>query len=141
MIMSAADRQKFLKDVEGIVCKDRNASYGEPEDSFSLIARFWTNYLEGKGLLNKGAIALTPLDVALLLDLMKTARLCSNPEHFDSLLDKAGYAACAGGMLMTMVQPVGSKDIGKLVEVDPTKPLTEYNSLAPKDFEPPAIKD
>lgn len=81
------NRAEFLQEVANIVTKDRNAQYGEPEDTFALIAQYWSLYL---------STDITSFDVAMLMALMKMARIQSSkvmPE--DSLIDLAGYAACA----------------------------------------------
>lgn len=91
-------RSKFLKEVEGIVNNNRNAQYGGAEDSFLCIASLWTAYLQTAMHLGK-PLRISPLDVALMMDLMKTARLAANPTHYDSWIDKAGYSACGGGIV------------------------------------------
>lgn len=74
-----------------ITSKDRNSVYGNPEDNFANIAGYWSHYLSTqRGMI----IVITPQDVAHLMILMKIARLSTNPDHRDSLLDVAGYAAC-----------------------------------------------
>lgn len=89
-------RNKFLATVQGIVNNDRNKSYGSAEDSFQAIADFWSTYLYTRFGFSQD---ITVFDVACMMDLMKSARIASNPTHMDSWVDKAGYAACAGGIL------------------------------------------
>lgn len=85
-------REDILKKAQEIVTGEREDTYGGPEDSFNRIATFWDAFL-----LNKfGVEGLEPYDVALMMDLMKTARLMQAPDHSDSWIDKAGYAACGG---------------------------------------------
>lgn len=94
-------RVVFLENVREIVCHDRATSYGNPEDSFQTIANLWNAYLTAKeGNKAEPSVILTVLDVALMMDLLKTARLAANPTHLDSWLDKAGYSACGGSLLM-----------------------------------------
>lgn len=62
----------------------RQENYGSPEDNFRRIADLWTDYL------NRG---IEPHDVAIMMILMKAARLMNNPSHLDSWIDIAGYAA------------------------------------------------
>jgi hypothetical protein len=70
---------------------DRNANYGNPEDNFQHIANLWNSYLR----VSRPQTALiTPADVAIMNMLIKVARLGNNPNHYDSALDIAGYAAC-----------------------------------------------
>lgn len=80
--------------------KDRGLNYGRPADNFRRIARLWNahilnRYGDGFGGDTTIAIpALDEIDVALMMDLMKTARLENAPAHLDSWIDKAGYTAC-----------------------------------------------
>lgn len=83
--MAAMDRQELLTEAIDVVTRDRNTEYGEPEDTFQKIAEYWSVLF---------GLRIESYQVALALDLLKTARLMSNPSHRDSWLDKAGYAAC-----------------------------------------------
>lgn len=80
-------RRTLLDEAAEIVTKDRNTTYGEPEDTFSRIAGLWSSYLRGRN-------PITATDVANMMILMKVARLSTNPGHRDSWVDIAGYAAC-----------------------------------------------
>ena len=40
------DRNKIVEEVRHTVCNDRQDQYGEPEDSFALIEKFWSDYLD-----------------------------------------------------------------------------------------------
>lgn len=71
----------------------RDDTYGKPEDNFARIAALWQAFLD-----NRDSTALTPRDVALMMVLMKTARLQEDQGHGDSWVDIAGYAACGGGI-------------------------------------------
>lgn len=71
----------------------RGESYGTPEDNFRRIAELWSVHTVnryGTGLKFDAA------DVALMMALMKIARLENDPTHHDSWVDVAGYAACGG---------------------------------------------
>ena len=88
------DRERLLQEAIDTITKDRNEEYGGPENSFKLIADFWNVYLDAKRS-NTGIMpSITPGDVALMMDLLKTARLIANPKHVDSVRDKAGYLGC-----------------------------------------------
>lgn len=78
-------RAEFLKEVEGIICKDRNEQYGEPEDNFKRIAVFWSNYLDRE---------ITSADVAIMMVLFKAARIASGHNKEDNWIDLIGYGAC-----------------------------------------------
>lgn len=69
----------------------RPKAYGPPEQNFERIARLWTDHL-----LNRydESTVLDPVDVACMMALMKIARLEETPDHVDSWVDLAGYAAC-----------------------------------------------
>lgn len=86
-------REAILDEAKGIVMKDRNSTYGNPEDNFRQIAALWSAY--------KG-VHFTSMDVALMNSLIKVARLAKSPEHHDSVVDIAGYAACAGDIQEAM---------------------------------------
>ncbi len=77
---------------------ERGEAYGEVRENFARIAEFWTVWLRQRGLLSDGAV-LAPRDVAMLNDLQKNARLIETPDHVDSIVDKAGYAACYGACI------------------------------------------
>lgn len=64
----------------------RPASYGAPEDSFGRLAEVWCAIFPER--------RWTAADVALALAALKLVRLSFNPEHRDSAVDLAGYAAC-----------------------------------------------
>jgi|ERR1700748_1678942 len=83
-------RSRLLQEAMTITHHDRNANYGNPEDNFGHIANLWNNYL---AVSNRDA-AITPADVAIFQVLQKVARLGNNPNHHDSAVDIAGYAAC-----------------------------------------------
>ncbi len=89
----ASKRQALLQEATRIVAHNRNADYGEPEDSFRLIADYWSLYLKAKY-----DVTLVPADVPLLMALLKLARLTTNPGHHDSQVDVAGYMACLAEM-------------------------------------------
>ena len=82
-------RKETLDAAAAIVTKDREADYGAPENSFTTIASFWDTYLKAR---KPGA--LQAHDVALMMSLLKTARLAENPAKTDSWIDLAGYSAC-----------------------------------------------
>ncbi len=71
-----------------IVDGARRGAYGTPEDNFARIARFWTAYFQNTG----RDITVTAADVSPMMRLMKEARLCETPDHYDSHVDLVGYA-------------------------------------------------
>ena len=91
-------RADVLDTAKGYVLKDRNSTYGSPEDNFRRIATLWNAYLSIRPT-DVGA-PLGPIDVAQMMLLMKVARLAHNPTHKDSWVDTAGYAACGAGIAL-----------------------------------------
>jgi len=89
-------RAEILDTAKQYVTKDRNASYGEPENAFQTIAQFWNVYL---GARRNPKNLITAYDVGVMMLLMKTARMAQMPKNADSAIDAAGYAACAGEIL------------------------------------------
>ncbi len=86
---------KLLEDAKRIVTGARRNAYGNPEDNFACIAKLWQAYLDRtKTASESGIYGITPEDVAVMMILMKCARLAETPGHLDSTLDCAGYAAC-----------------------------------------------
>ena len=82
-------RNRVLREAEKCVCGQREQDYGAPEDSFQKIGTFWTAYLNY-------AVKIDAEDVAAMMALLKIARISENPQHMDSWVDLAGYAACGG---------------------------------------------
>ena len=78
-------RKECLDEAAKCVLQDRSSSYGEPEDSFGVIANFWSVYLGRK---------VYPHDVAMMMALLKIARIKGNHGYADGYIDLAGYAAC-----------------------------------------------
>lgn len=60
--------------------------YGDPEDSFNRVALVWEAIFPER--------EWTAADVALAMAALKLVRLSYCPEHRDSAVDLAGYAAC-----------------------------------------------
>lgn len=80
-------RSDILHKAEQCVCGQREQDYGSPENNFQVIADFWTVY--------KG-VKFTATDVAMMMALLKVARIRSGTGTEDSFVDLAGYAACGG---------------------------------------------
>lgn len=84
------DRGEVLDNARECVCKNRNDSYGEPEDNFRNIANLWNDYLLQKYDFKK----ITPVDIGILMALLKIARMAGKPND-DNYVDAIGYLACA----------------------------------------------
>ena len=84
-------RKEILESADRCVNGDRENQYGSPENNFKMIAMFWNEYLSD---VLDGVI--TPVDVAMMMVLLKIARIKSGTATEDSFVDLAGYAACGG---------------------------------------------
>ena len=81
-------RRRLLEEAAEVISVDRAATHGRAENSFASIAGAWNWWLSIRG---NGP--LSAVDVAIMMDLFKTARLANNLTHRDNWLDKAGYSA------------------------------------------------
>lgn len=81
-------RKEVLDAAASAVLKDRQATHGKPEQSFTTIAGFWNTYLTA---INR---PLLPHDIAIMMALFKYGRLSTNPQHEDNWTDAIGYPAC-----------------------------------------------
>ena len=105
-------RKECLEQAAGCVLKDRNNEYGGPEDSFGVIANFWSVYLGRK---------VYPADVAMMMGLLKIARIKANKGYDDGYIDLAGYAACGAECASRTPSPA-PKDGDELVVLWKHKP-------------------
>jgi len=80
-------RGDVLDTAKQYVTKDRAADHGDMEDNFQRIAEFWSVHLDQ---------LIDAHDVAVMMTLLKVARIKSNPHHMDNFIDGAGYLACGG---------------------------------------------
>lgn len=78
-------RAECLSRALACVCGEREDDYGTPEDSFGKIAALWSAY--------RGE-TYTAQDVAVMMALLKIARIGGGRATVDSWVDLAGYAAC-----------------------------------------------
>ncbi len=90
-------REEVLEAAKVCVCGKREQDYGSPENNFATIAALWEAYTGHK---------YTPVDVAMMMALLKIARIKSGGGTGDSFVDLAGYAAC-GGELLDISKGVG----------------------------------
>lgn len=81
------NRADILDSAKKIVLGHREQEYGSQENNFGLIADLWSTYINYK---------VTPVDVAMMMALLKIARIRSGNAVDDSFVDLAGYAACGG---------------------------------------------
>lgn len=81
------ERKEILDEAARIVTGERQNQYGSAEDSFALIGGLWSDYM---------GVRISPIDVALMMILLKVAREKGGKGKADNWIDIAGYAACGG---------------------------------------------
>ena len=83
------NRYQLLAATEAAVTHKQN-SYGSPDKNFQRIATIW-NVILGEKMKYENEISAA--DVAMMMMGLKLARLIETPDHRDSTIDAAGYAA------------------------------------------------
>lgn len=78
------NRDEILATAATTINGDRDRDYGNASDNFRRMAIGWEVVL---------GVEVTPAQVALCMDWVKTTRLIKSPDHLDSWVDKAGYTA------------------------------------------------
>ena len=66
--------------------RDKQDNYGPPHEFVARLAKMWSGYLG-----NRLTHDLAGTDVAMMMALLKAARLSTNPNHADSLDDFVGW--------------------------------------------------
>lgn len=87
-------RADILHAAEKCVCGQREQDYGTPEDNFKAIAELWNVYLDRVSVGKYGNTIVDEKDVAVMMALLKIARIARGGGKADSWIDLAGYAAC-----------------------------------------------
>jgi len=77
------NRTELLENVT-VALSDRGSAYGDASDNFQRIADMWSVIFGRR---------VTMKQVALCMSAVKMARLIETPDHADSWIDLAGYAA------------------------------------------------
>ena len=80
-------RGQVLDTAKEYVTKDRASDHGYMEDNFNTIGAYWSVHL---------GVEVDATDVAVMMNLLKVARIKSNPKHPDNWIDACGYMACGG---------------------------------------------
>lgn len=83
-------KPSVMIEAEGLVNGARAAAYGHPMENFKRICALWNAYLQGK--YGHDGYWINEEDHAILMILVKIARLEETPNHRDSLVDICGYA-------------------------------------------------
>lgn len=86
-------RADILHAAEKCVCGQRETDYGTPEDNFKAIAELWEAYLN-KACTRGVNVRVEAKDVAVMMALLKIARIAAGGGKADSWIDLVGYAAC-----------------------------------------------
>ena len=79
------NRANCLKKADECVNGKREQDYGSPESNFLKIADLWSAYY---------GVPFSANDVAMMMALLKIARISTGTATEDSFVDLAGYAAC-----------------------------------------------
>lgn len=89
---SLEKRKLIISQAYNIVEGARQLNYGAPEDNFARIAALWETYLIKRK--DQTLFTIDAHDVAMMMVLMKIARLMNTPNHWDSIKDGIGYFTC-----------------------------------------------
>jgi hypothetical protein len=108
---NAPNDPSILAQAAHIVDSDRERTYGDPGKNLRTIANLWDSWLLARGWSGPG---LNTDDVALMMVLLKVARLALNPLHHDSQVDAAGYLR-----LLQRTQQAEAADVGGVAPPPP----------------------
>jgi hypothetical protein len=92
-------RGKILRRALDIINGERQDQYGNPEDSFALIGKYWTEFLKANGVIVCDQVIISPKEVAEMMMLFKVARMSGQKPSLDNYLDLVGYAGIAADMV------------------------------------------
>jgi len=88
------ERGRVLLKAHKLINGERRTQYGDPEDSFEVIAGFWNTYINSR--FGAGEVVdLNKYDIALLMVLMKMSREIEGYKD-DNWTDMAGYIGLGG---------------------------------------------
>ena len=85
-----------LLEANKVINGERQDEYGNPENSFQIIAEYWTTFLKYKCGLDT---PLTPLDITNMMVLFKQARKLGQKHKRDNYVDSCGYEAIGADRL------------------------------------------
>lgn len=88
-------RDELLNKAGELISGKRHEDYGDAADNFARIAEGWQLIIDNAKD-EDGAVFLTEMHVALMMDWLKTARLLNKLHDRDGWLDKIGYSALGG---------------------------------------------
>ena len=84
---------EMLEHAAALVGGQRAQDYGDKTINHKRIADLWNAWLSETRTEYPGHITIMPYDVAMMMLMVKIARLMHTPGHQDSHVDIAGYAA------------------------------------------------
>lgn len=87
------NRVELLLEASELINGNRDVDYGDPLDNFLTTAELWQPYLE-RTIHARGKLDIKPHDVAVMMALVKIARLAWTPQKRDHWADIAGYTGC-----------------------------------------------
>lgn len=97
------ERGKILDEAKSVINGERQDTYGNPEDSFALIAAYWDAYLQSRGWTRAEYTGLDALDAMHMLMLFKVARMSGQGFSLDNYRDLAGYTGLAADQAQVVV--------------------------------------
>lgn len=98
-------RSEILDKAKEIVCGNREREYGSPENSFEAIAGLWNAYLSA-GSRIPGNFEIDEVDVAVMMALLKIARIATGTFKEDSYIDACGYLACGAELDIKILEAI-----------------------------------
>lgn len=93
MPSNPTNRTNILAEADHLVNGVRDADYGDPIDDFATTGDLWTTYIR-RIIDRRQEVQIKPHDVAVMMMLLKIARLSWTPEKRDHWTDAIGYGAC-----------------------------------------------
>lgn len=85
------------------ICGDRQQDYGEPADSLRAVGELWKTFLRERCVSEGADICIEPEDVAVMMCLLKIARIATGRIKADNWIDLAGYAALGGELATSLL--------------------------------------
>lgn len=105
--------EELLAKASELVSGQRAKDYGPKLRNHDRIARLWNIWLKNEERISTDEdFFITAYDVAMMMLLVKVARLMTTPGHADSHIDIAGYAA-----VMEEIWEDGTKEVEEFNEI------------------------
>lgn len=94
-------REEVLRKATECVCGQREDDYGKPENNIGMISRLWSEYTEQY---------ISPVDVCMMMAMLKIARIKNGIMTEDSFVDLCGYGAIGGEISSNLDRPFSEID-------------------------------